>query len=342
MTRQHKCTLSGIAASAFCACVFVCTPSWADEPSAADRETARSLLIEGRKKFDRQEFEGALKDFEAAHGIMKVPTTGLDLARAQEAMGLLIEARTTALEVTLMPPKPNEHEAFAKARSAAKDLEDKIAQRIPSLVITINGRSSTEALRVAVDGLQVPNAGLGLPRKVNAGPHTIRISEPGQAPVQREVTLKERETLPVVFDLPPLNSTIPGEAAGPDAKDRRAAGPAERNVPVWAWATLGVGLASLGTGIGFAVDFADAKNTTDADCPDNKCLSTYTTDDIESLRGRWNRSLALTTVFGAAGVGCVVASLVGIISTKRSDEPKVVITPQISLGAAGAVVAGSF
>src|SRR5262245_1107365 len=75
----------------------------AAEPSAADRETARTLVIDGRKKFGAGDYEGARKAFQAAHEIMGVPTTALDLAKALEKLGKLVEARTVALEVARMP-----------------------------------------------------------------------------------------------------------------------------------------------------------------------------------------------------------------------------------------------
>ena len=76
----------------------------AAEPSASDRDTARALVIDGRAKLAAKDHEGAYKAFKAAHAIMGVPTTGLDLAKAEEALGLLVEARTTALDVTRMAP----------------------------------------------------------------------------------------------------------------------------------------------------------------------------------------------------------------------------------------------
>jgi hypothetical protein len=75
----------------------------AAEPTAADRETARTLLIDGREKLSAGDAKGALQSFQAAHAIMGVPTTGLDLARAQAALGDLVGARATALGVASPP-----------------------------------------------------------------------------------------------------------------------------------------------------------------------------------------------------------------------------------------------
>lgn len=45
------------------------------EPTAADKETARTLMQDGRAKRTKGDHAGALEAFRAAHGIMKVPTT---------------------------------------------------------------------------------------------------------------------------------------------------------------------------------------------------------------------------------------------------------------------------
>src|SRR5436190_23509399 len=54
------------------------------EPSAADKETARSLMDEGDRKFAAKDYKGALDAYQGAHAIMGVPTTGLEVAKAQE------------------------------------------------------------------------------------------------------------------------------------------------------------------------------------------------------------------------------------------------------------------
>src|SRR5262245_48380446 len=72
----------------------IASPAWG-EPSAAERETARALLISGRDKRKSGKLAEALQDFERAHAIMHVPTTGLDLGKLQEQLGKLVEAHDT-------------------------------------------------------------------------------------------------------------------------------------------------------------------------------------------------------------------------------------------------------
>src|SRR5579884_1405121 len=78
------------------------------DPTAADRETARALMDDGRALREKNDLRGALQRFKAADDIMHVPTTALEVARTQIPLGLLVEARDTIARIRLMPAKPGE------------------------------------------------------------------------------------------------------------------------------------------------------------------------------------------------------------------------------------------
>jgi hypothetical protein len=179
------------------------------EPSAADRETARNLMKKGDDKFAAKDFAGALKDYQAAHAIMQVPTTGLAVAKAQIEKGLLIEARETLLAVGRLPADPYESTTLSKAREEAAGLARKLADRIPSVTITVEGPSSGLEVQVQVDGETLPPAALGAPRKGDPGPHTISATAQGFATATANVVLKEGANEKVVLKLVPGLSTPP-------------------------------------------------------------------------------------------------------------------------------------
>src|SRR5262245_53464167 len=72
-------------------------------PSAQDRERARTFMDLGDDKAAAGDLEGALKAYQAADGIMGVPTTGLEVGRALEKLGRLIEARDAFVRVARFP-----------------------------------------------------------------------------------------------------------------------------------------------------------------------------------------------------------------------------------------------
>jgi len=322
------------------------------EPSASDRETARALLIDGRLKFKTKDYQGALHSFQAAHAIMRVPTTGLDLARAQEAVGHLVEARITALDVVQMAPAPDEPEAFTKARLAARELVDALAARIPSLVISIRGGPPGAEVQVTVDGAPLPPASLSLPRKVNPGLHTIVVSALGHATMRRDVTVEERATLPVTIELEPITGGESATVAPPrrDAPERPTSKPIiepDAGVPAWVWMAGGTGIAALGGSILFAIDLANTKSEVAQNCPNNNCGSRYTQEEVDAVRARWNRDVALSIGLGAVSVLALGAATTGIVTrsskTREGDSTKgTAFVPWIGSKGGGLITAGNF
>jgi hypothetical protein len=170
-------------------------------------------MKEGDGKFAAKDYAGALKAYEAAHAIMQVPSTGLPLARAQLERGLLVEARDTLLQITRHPKEANEPSAYAKAREEAAELSQKIAPRIPSVTIAVEGAPSGASVEVKVDGAVVPSAALSSPRKVNPGSHVITAEAGGFRTATSNVTVREGDTQKVTLKLIPDGSGAPAAAA---------------------------------------------------------------------------------------------------------------------------------
>lgn len=184
------------------------------EPTSADKETARHLLKEGDEKFEARDFAGALKAYQAAHAIMQVPTTGLSLAKAQIERGLLVEARDTLLQVARSTKEPGETPAFSRARDEATALAQRLAERIPSLTLVVEGAPSDASVDVAIDGVAVPEAASGAPRKVNPGAHALTAYAKGFKPVSRSVNLREGDNEKVALKLVAGEGAPPPIAAG--------------------------------------------------------------------------------------------------------------------------------
>ena len=326
-------------------------PARAAEPSAADRETARALVIEGRQKLGNGDHEGARKAFQAAHELMGVPTTGLDLARALEKLGKLVEARTIALEVTNLPPKPREPAAFTEARPAAAALAEQLEARIPALELRIAGPPEGAAVLVRVDGEVVPPAALSFPRKVNPGEHTVEASVKGFSSERRAVSVPEGKTVPVEIRLAPLAAaetetatpkhTLAPAPAPPDSGDSGGGGGA----PVWAWAAGGAGIVAIGIGAYFAVDHFSVRGEVEERCPGGACdPSVYSRAEVDALRARWNRDVVLAVGLGAAGLAGVGVAIWGFTSgsSKKEGDDAAMFLPWAARGAFGADYRGVF
>ncbi|HKU40422.1 MAG TPA: hypothetical protein VJR89_19810, partial [Polyangiales bacterium] len=93
--------------------VVACSVGWISSaaqaaPGAAERETARSLMVEGDRLSALGDFRGALARYQSAHALMHVPTTGWSVARTYAQLGQLVEARAVAIEVINIPLAPDE------------------------------------------------------------------------------------------------------------------------------------------------------------------------------------------------------------------------------------------
>ena len=240
--------------------VLVCASHALAAPSGAERETARSLMVEGDRLRSAGDLKGALGCFQAAHAIMHVPTTGLPMAEVLAELGLLVEARATALEITVQPAVSGEPAVFVTARRSAAALATKLEPRVCTLETAV---TPTEAnYTVQIDDTTLPNAARAVPFKLNPGAHVIRISARGYRTQTRELNLGEGESERLRFQLQPEPSKpaeapvashaepadpAPASAVTPMADDSPAdPGEAGR---VRGFIALGVGGAALAAGI---------------------------------------------------------------------------------------------
>ena len=181
-------------------------PSARLEPSAADKETARTLVGLGHDKTKQSDFAGALDAYNQAHAIMGVPTTGILLALAQTKVEQLLEAHDTCVQVALMPAQRNEPAAFAKARAKAKSLAAELALRIPSLLATLEAADGgqLEDAKVVIDGVELTGLSATLPRKVNPGAHVVAATAKRYRAEPMTLNVAEKDTQPVRLVLQPL------------------------------------------------------------------------------------------------------------------------------------------
>jgi hypothetical protein len=323
------------------ACSLLATgPVWAQDPSAADKETARNLLISGREKFSQKDFKGAYEAFRAAYDLVKVPTTGLDLARAQEALGLLTEARDTAFEVKRMPEQPKEPEIFKQARTEADVLAEAIGPRIPAITIKITGVAAGTEPLVTIDGAKVPTSALGFARKMNPGDHAVKVVASGYVDHEQRFVLKEGESKDLQFAMRMVTETTPVGAEPEKPTDKPG-------TPIWAWVSLGVGAGATIGGVGVGITALNAASELQAQCPSERtyppgdyCVSPEFRKNYEAFNTRRIAAISVSTI-GVVGLG---VGIVGLVLAKRKTEKPAhaLVIPWVSPSNAGVSVVGRF
>jgi len=309
-------------------------------PTAAQRETARRLMDEGKERTRTGDKERALEAYQKAHDLMKVPSTGMTLVKAHLALGHLVEARDVALEVVRMPRERNEPGVFEKARKEAKELEATLKPRIPTVRIVVKGGPATH---VSVDEVDVAPLLLGEPVAMNPGKHTILAKNADNAEQRGLVELAERDakeiqlTLPVPH--PVLVATVPPPARvvvseTPRGGERSAAA----NVLVFG----GFGLAVAGLAVGGvtgALTLSEA-GSVKAQCANGIC-DPAAKNDLDSAN-----SLAMVSTIGfAVAAAGAVCGVVGLLLPKTKTESALQSTSQRSavwVGPGSVGMRGSF
>jgi hypothetical protein len=292
------------------------TEAPAAEPSLAEKETARALFEEGDEKFRAGDYAGALEAFTAADAIMGVPTTGLELGRAQSALGMLLEARDTLVRVTLIPRQPDENEYFVQARSEAATLAREIGERIPSVAIRV-APPEVEA-RIVIDGSPIARALARHAIRVNPGKRVIRVEAAGHLPATREIELRERDRRVLDVALAPE----PGPREQP-------AGPADRpssdDLVTVAWVAFGVGAAGLvAAGVTGGMALAAEADLSER-CPGKVCAAEDAAD-LDRAKALGNGATA-SAVIGSMGIALGIATLIIDLTWPADDGAGVQLGP---------------
>jgi hypothetical protein len=292
-----------------------------EEPSAADKETARSLMDQGVEREEAKDYAAALKAFKGAHALVNLPMTGLAVARAQTGLGLLLEALEMAAQVKHMPVRPSETPAYAKARADADALSQKLSTRIPSIQVVVEG--TTDKIEISIDGNVLPPAAATLPRKVNPGKHVVVATAPGFEPSSQDVMVPEGKVFPVTITLKPItasmgpNGTNGGTSGGngQGGGDKKPGG----GLSPLVFVGFGVGAAGLIAGtitgalsLSQTSSIKDKCDATTGACPPD------TAEDISGANTLANVS-NITFAVGAAGVA---VGVVGIFLSRGSGDPK--------------------
>jgi len=346
------------AAASLVACVAlaVATPASAQTiPSAADRETARSLMEQGHALYDNKDYKEALKRFKAANDIMHVPSTALWTAKAQMQLGLLVEARDTIAAMRRMPEQPNDPKPFKDARKEAIDLDDALATRVAALTIVLKGAPPGSGSTLTIDDVEVPSTAVGLPRAVDAGHHVVAVKSP-TAQGQAEVDVKEGEQKQLEVSLESIAAPAPPPTATPEqpgpAQTEEPSAPVRSHSPtVLTW--IGIGLAGAGAIAGTVTGVMSMQKTStlNGNCANKTCgPSDYSTIDSANTL-----AIVSDVGFGVAGAGALLAVVTLLVGHEESpagsapaEEPpassgeqsRVHLVPWIGMGTAG--VTGTF
>ncbi|MBX3233675.1 MAG: hypothetical protein KIT84_21250 [Labilithrix sp.] len=306
---------TSLTAAAFLAAAVLTFPSVAHaqavSPTPQQREQARNAMDEGDKKRDGGDLVGALAAYERGDDIMNVPSTAIEVARTQVALGKLIEADATLQRIAKMEKKPGEPAPFTAARKAAETMATELAQRIPTVVVVPANLEAGQPATITIDGEPVPPEEATSPRKVNPGAHKITVKS-GTLEKTVDVTVAEKEAKTVDVDLKDQPSAPPPPPPPPPKSGLGAP-----KLMMYG----GFGLAAVGIGVGAVTGLMSMSKTSDLKdrCPNDRCPA-GSQGDIDSATTLGNIS-TVAFIAGAVGAGVGVVGLVLSGKEKKEEAP---------------------
>jgi len=284
-------------------------------PTAAEKDTARSLMKDGRAKRDAGDHKGALEAFRGAHAIMHVPTTGLEVGRSEVDLGLLVEARDTLLAVARIPVEKGEPAPFAEARKEADALATSLETRIPTVKLVFANEGEGSTIGVTIDGVAVPAAAIRLPQRLDPGKHVVMVTV-GAAKKKRAIELKEGEAQTLTIDMSADDAVTPAvtssDTSAPPKKDETKSG----SVGTLAWIGFGLGGAGIVAGTVTGLLAMSKTSAAKSQCVDTQCPHSAH-DDLEGARSM----ATISTISFAVGVAGLGLGVIGLVTGGSSSEP---------------------
>ena len=302
-------------------------------PNAAQRETARRLMDEGKERMRVGDKERAVEAYQKAHDLMKVPTTGMALAKAHLSLGHIVEARDVALEVARMPRDNGEPAVFERARREAKALEAGLKPRIPTVRIVVKGGPAT---KVTVDNAELAPLLLGEPVVLNPGKHLFVAKNAEGADARAEVDFAERDGKEVELTLPVpspalvvvtpapergRSSSSSSSSASSSSSDRAGGRPRARagdrtsTANAFVYGGFGVAVAGLAVGGVTGVLTLSKAGAVKKQCENGIC-DPNAKSDLDSA----SSTATISTIgFAVAGAG-LVCGVVGLLLPRTKAE----------------------
>jgi hypothetical protein len=318
----------------------------ADEPSSADRATARTLAQEGYVALRDKDYSTAADRYTRALALVHAPTLLRDLARAQLGLGKLVDAHETYSLIIREGVAADAPPPWVKALEDAKAEIAPLTPRLPWMTISVSGPAHP---RVTIDGAPIAEASLGVKRAADPGRHEIRAMASGYYTAKKTILLHEGESIKIAFEL----EDAPPDAAPKDEEETGMVSVATVVDPVWR-KPVTIGAFALG-GAGIVVGSVTGilamtkHNKLATDCPDANCTTLPQKKEIDTYRALGMVS-TIGFVAGGVGVGAGVVLLLVKPQTlvqqpTESDKPQPARTsfswsPFVGIGSAG--VEGTF
>jgi hypothetical protein len=167
------------------------------QPSAADRTTARRLGNEGVIALKNGDYDTAADRFERANDLVSAPSFLVLLARARAGQGRLVEAYEIYRTIIREGVQPDKPDAFKRALADAKQEVKALEPRLAWVAVNVVG-VRPEQVEVTLNGSVIPSAALGAQRPADPGVLRVEAKAEGYRSAEAVVNLTEGQHLPPI------------------------------------------------------------------------------------------------------------------------------------------------
>jgi hypothetical protein len=323
----------------------------AQAQTAADRATARELGLDGQNALDKKDYATAEDRFRRADALFHAPTLLLGYARAEAALGKVVNASEAYNRIVREGVAPGAPPVFVAAVEAARAEAGAVQARIAGVTITVVG---PENPTVTLDEQPVPVAALGVKRPVDPGEHTVKASADGWQPAETKFTVADAGATTASLKMTKLTGPAPAAGATPPTSSQPAAtastggstppaadtgtpssGSMQRTLGL---VGMGAGVVGLGVGAVTGILAIGKHSTLTTECTGTggTCVTDQSQQDLSSYH---SIGMISTIGFIAGGVLAAGGAVLFFTAPKASSAPAtgLRVMPVVGIGSVGAV-----
>jgi hypothetical protein len=194
--------------------------------SASELVAARSLFAEGQDLEKKKDYAGALEKFRKVASIKSTAIVRYHEGYCAEKIGKWIDALDAYAKAQLEGQgDPKQKDAVEAARKA----QEALRPRVPRIKVKVAGQQKGKH-DIRIDGTPVSAALVDLPIPVDPGKHLVEVLGEGQSAEGQEVTVGEKETKELVFELKDA-STVPPKKEEPKKEEPKKEEPKKEEPP---------------------------------------------------------------------------------------------------------------
>jgi len=318
------------------------------QPSAADRTTARRLGNEGVVALKNGDFDTAADRFERANDLVNAPSFLVLLARARVGQGRLVEAYEIYRTIIREGVQPDKPEAFKRALAEAKGEVKGLEPRLAWVAVNVVG-ARPEQVDVTLNGSVIPSAALGAQRPADPGTLRVVAKADGYRTVEKTLELTEGQHVPPIElkleELPKPQVAAPVQLEQP-VMTADGGEPSFISQSTLGYVALGLGAAGLAVGTVTGIMAINKRQElNDFECYQEVGNTCYLENDPETVNEAVSAKEDLDTFATAATIsyvagGALAATGIILLLTAPDEPPSEAgasFRPYVGFGSVGAV-----